>query len=177
MLRLLFVGDVYGKPGRRVLAAQLPGLRAQVDAVVVNGENAAGGFGLNREAFELITGAGADAVTLGNHAWHHKDVYGLLDDPRLIRPLNLPAGTPGRGWRTFELGGERLDGGQFAGPGLYGGGPQSFSGDGRTAGARRPGQRHGGLSRRGHQRKSGAGLVLGRAGGRRDRHPHPRPHR
>ena len=108
MLRLLFVGDVYGKPGRRVLASQLPALRAQVGAVVVNGENAAGGFGLNREAFDLITSSGADAVTLGNHAWHHKDVYSLLDDPRLIRPLNLPAGTPGRGWNTFELGGERL---------------------------------------------------------------------
>ena len=108
MLRVLFIGDVYGRPGRRVLAAHLPGLRGQFDFVVVNGENAAGGFGLNREAFELITGAGAGAVTLGNHAWHHKDVFGLLGDPRLIRPLNLPGGTPGRGYSTFEVKGERL---------------------------------------------------------------------
>ena len=108
MLRLLFVGDVYGRPGRRVLAAHLPTLRPRFDFVIVNAENAAGGFGLNRESFALITGAGADAVTLGNHAWHHKEVYGLLDDPRLIRPLNLPPGTPGQGHRTFEVNGERL---------------------------------------------------------------------
>ncbi len=108
MLRVLFVGDVYGKPGRRVLAAQLPTLRDRADFIVVNGENAAGGFGLNRESFELIVSAGADAVTLGNHAWHHREVYGLMDDPRLIRPLNLPPGTPGRGWNTFEVSGERL---------------------------------------------------------------------
>ncbi|GAA4022024.1 TIGR00282 family metallophosphoesterase [Deinococcus rubellus] len=108
MLRVLFVGDVYGRPGRRVLAAHLPGLRAQADFIIVNGENAAGGFGLNRESFELIVSAGADAVTLGNHAWHHKEVYGLLDGPRLIRPLNLPLDTPGRGWSTFEVGGERI---------------------------------------------------------------------
>ena len=108
MLRVLFVGDVYGRPGRRVLAARLPMLRARADFIVVNGENAAGGFGLNRESFELIVSAGADAVTLGNHAWHHREVYGLTDDPRLIRPLNLPPGTPGRGWNTFEVSGERL---------------------------------------------------------------------
>ncbi|TSA84490.1 TIGR00282 family metallophosphoesterase [Deinococcus detaillensis] len=108
MLRVFFVGDVYGKPGRRVLAEQLPKLRSNFDFIIVNGENAAGGFGLNRESFELITGAGADAVTLGNHAWHHKEVYGLLDDPRLIRPLNMPSGTPGRGWNTFEVGSERV---------------------------------------------------------------------
>ncbi|WP_420597161.1 TIGR00282 family metallophosphoesterase [Deinococcus sp.] len=108
MLRLLFVGDVYGKPGRRVLAAQLPLLRPDFDFIVVNGENAAGGYGLNRESFDLITGAGADAVTLGNHAWHHKDITALLNDPRLIRPLNLPPGTPGRGAHTFEVSGVRL---------------------------------------------------------------------
>ena len=91
-----------------MLAAHLPALRERVDFVIVNAENAAGGFGLNRESFELIVKAGADAVTLGNHAWHHKEVYGLLDDPRLIRPLNLPPGTPGQGQHTFEVAGERV---------------------------------------------------------------------
>ncbi|WP_425147156.1 TIGR00282 family metallophosphoesterase [Deinococcus sp.] len=103
MLRVLFVGDVYGRPGRRVLASHLPTLRSQVHFIIVNGENAAGGFGLNRESFRIITGAGADCVTLGNHAWHHKEVFGLLDDPRLVRPLNLPPGTPGSGYQSFEV--------------------------------------------------------------------------
>ncbi len=103
MLRLLFVGDVFGSPGRRILASELPKLRPEYDFIIVNGENAAGGAGLHREAFTDIVQAGADCVTLGNHAWHHKDVYGLLDDPRLIRPLNLPGGTPGRGWRSFDV--------------------------------------------------------------------------
>lgn len=103
MLRLLFVGDVFGSPGRRVLGAKLPLLRPHYDFVIVNGENAAGGNGLSREAFNAIVTAGADCITLGNHTWHHKDIYGLLDDPRVVRPLNLPAGTPGQGWRRFEV--------------------------------------------------------------------------
>ncbi|GMA17052.1 TIGR00282 family metallophosphoesterase [Deinococcus metallilatus] len=112
MLRVLFVGDVYGQPGRRVLSAHLPTLRPQFDFVIVNGENAAGGFGLHREAAEAILRAGADCITLGNHAWHHKDVYALmLDEERypIVRPLNSSdPGTPGVGWRTFTLKGERL---------------------------------------------------------------------
>ncbi|GGQ95235.1 TIGR00282 family metallophosphoesterase [Deinococcus ruber] len=103
MLRVLFVGDVYGKPGRRVLASHLPTIRSQFHFVIVNGENAAGGFGLNRESFNIITRAGADCITLGNHAWHHKEVFDLLPDPRLIRPLNLPLGTPGNGFRRFDV--------------------------------------------------------------------------
>jgi 2',3'-cyclic-nucleotide 2'-phosphodiesterase / phosphoenolpyruvate phosphatase len=106
MLRVLFVGDVYGKPGRRVLASHLPAIRNQFHFVIVNGENAAGGFGLNRESFGAITQAGADCITLGNHAWHHKEVFGLLDDPRLVRPLNMPIGTPGSGYQTFDVKGD-----------------------------------------------------------------------
>lgn len=106
MLRVLFVGDVYGKPGRRVLASHLPTLRSRSDFIIVNGENAAGGFGLNRESFNEMTRAGADCVTLGNHAWHHKEVFGLLDDPRLVRPLNFPLGTPGSGYQTFDVKGQ-----------------------------------------------------------------------
>ncbi|GAA5511856.1 phosphatase/phosphodiesterase DR_1281 [Deinococcus carri] len=112
MLRVLFVGDVYGQPGRRVLSAHLPTLRPDFDFIIVNGENAAGGFGLHREAAEAILKAGADCITLGNHAWHHKDVYALMLDEALyplVRPLNVSdPGTPGMGWRTFEVGGERL---------------------------------------------------------------------
>lgn len=107
MLRVLFVGDVYGQPGRRVLAAHLPVIRSQFDFVIVNGENAAGGFGLHREAADAILKAGGDCITLGNHAWHHKDVFSLmLDEERypIVRPLNYAdPGTPGVGWRTFQV--------------------------------------------------------------------------
>jgi len=107
MLRVLFVGDVYGSPGRRVLGAHLPTIRSGFDFVIVNGENAAGGFGLHREAADGILRAGGDCITLGNHAWHHKDIYSLmLDEDRypIVRPLNYAdPGTPGVGWRTFEV--------------------------------------------------------------------------
>ncbi|EYB66669.1 metallophosphoesterase [Deinococcus phoenicis] len=110
MLRVLFVGDVYGQPGRRVLGAHLPTLRPGFDFVIVNGENAAGGFGLHREAAGAILKAGADCITLGNHAWHHKDVYALMLDENqypIVRPLNYSdPGTPGVGWRTFEVKGK-----------------------------------------------------------------------
>lgn len=114
MLRVLFIGDVYGQPGRRVLGAHLPTLRPQFDFVIVNGENAAGGFGLHREAAAAILAAGADCITLGNHAWHHKDVYALmLDEAKypIVRPLNYAdPGTPGVGWRSFDV--KNADGGQ-----------------------------------------------------------------
>ncbi|WP_102126612.1 TIGR00282 family metallophosphoesterase [Deinococcus planocerae] len=107
MLRVLFVGDVYGAPGRRVVGAHLPTLRSRFDFVVVNGENAAGGFGLHREAADAILRAGAGCITLGNHAWHHKDVFSLMLDEEkypIVRPLNYAdPGTPGVGWRTFEV--------------------------------------------------------------------------
>ena len=110
MLRVLFVGDVYGQPGRRVLAGHLPTIRPLFDFVIVNGENAAGGFGLHREAADAILRAGGNCITLGNHAWHHKDVFSLMLDEEhypIVRPLNYgDPGTPGVGWRTFEVRGQ-----------------------------------------------------------------------
>lgn len=112
MLRLLFVGDVFGQPGRRVLQAHLPALRDQADFVVVNMENSAGGFGMHRDAAEAALKAGAHCLTLGNHAWNHKDIHAMLLDEMkypIVRPLNYAdPGTPGVGWRTFEVAGERL---------------------------------------------------------------------
>jgi 2',3'-cyclic-nucleotide 2'-phosphodiesterase / phosphoenolpyruvate phosphatase len=108
VLRLLFIGDVYGKPGRTWLGKYLPSVRARFDVVVANGENVAGGYGIGHEGFAAITKAGVDIITLGNHTWDNKEVFGLLDDPRLLRPLNYPAGTPGRGWGSFDFGGQRL---------------------------------------------------------------------
>lgn len=107
MLRVLFVGDVYGQPGRKLLSQHLPGLRPEFDFMIVNGENAAGGFGLHREAAAAILAAGAGCITLGNHAWHHKDVFALMLDEGtfpIVRPLNYAdPGTPGVGWRSFDV--------------------------------------------------------------------------
>jgi hypothetical protein len=111
-VRLLFVGDVVGKPGRRALADLLPGLREehQPDWVVVNGENAAGGLGITeRIAREFLDELAVDVVTLGNHTYHHRDVYEFLDrDERIIRPANYPKGNPGRGSTVVEKDGRRL---------------------------------------------------------------------
>ena len=111
MVKLLFVGDVVGGIGRRTLAALLPGIRDahQPDFVIVNGENSAGGVGITektaRELFEL----GADAITLGNHAYRHREVYGYLDrEERVVRPANYPKGSPGRGFTVVERDGMRL---------------------------------------------------------------------
>jgi 2',3'-cyclic-nucleotide 2'-phosphodiesterase len=110
-LRLLFVGDVVGKPGRRILAARLAGLRRDrgAHAVVVNGENAAGGAGLTAPTAAEIFAAGADVVTTGNHVWDKRDVASLLQrDPRVLRPANYPDGAPGRGMIVLDVGGVRV---------------------------------------------------------------------
>jgi 2',3'-cyclic-nucleotide 2'-phosphodiesterase len=110
-VKLLFVGDVVGAPGRRTLARLLPELRRrhEPDWVVVNGENASGGLGLNaRNARELLD-LGVDAITLGNHAFRHRDVYELLDsDLPIVRPANYPRADPGRGHVVVERDGARL---------------------------------------------------------------------
>jgi calcineurin-like phosphoesterase len=99
-MRILFVGDVVGRSGRHVITARLPSLirQWQLDLVVINGENAAGGFGITETIYEELLEAGADAVTLGNHAWDQKEALVFIERaPKLIRPINYPAGTPGRG--------------------------------------------------------------------------------
>ncbi len=111
-MRLLFVGDVVGRSGRTAIAAELPDLRRRwaLDAVVVNGENAAGGVGITETICSEILAAGADAVTLGNHAWDQREALVFIErQPLLIRPLNYPKGTPGRGANLIDLpNGQRL---------------------------------------------------------------------
>ena len=104
-MRILFVGDIVGKGGRRVLSEQLPRLQSlhRVDFTIVNVENAAGGFGLTpklaRQMFEL----GVDVMTSGNHIWDQKDIYPFLDhEPRLLRPANYPNDLPGKGVITTD---------------------------------------------------------------------------
>jgi metallophosphoesterase (TIGR00282 family) len=99
-LRILFIGDVVGKTGRTAISEHLPGLIRDwtLDLVVVNGENAAGGFGITEAIYNDFIDAGADAVTLGNHAWNQKEALVFIERaPRLVRPLNFPRHTPGRG--------------------------------------------------------------------------------
>jgi 2',3'-cyclic-nucleotide 2'-phosphodiesterase len=110
-VKLLFVGDVVGGIGRRTLAALLPGLRElhRPDFIVVNGENAAGGVGITEKTARELLDTGADAITLGNHAYRHREVYGFLDrEQRIVRPANYPKGSPGHGHTVVEQGGERL---------------------------------------------------------------------
>ncbi|GHF99327.1 metallophosphoesterase [Deinococcus piscis] len=113
-MKVLFVGDVYGQPGRRVAGEHLPLIAPRFDFVIVNAENSAGGFGVHFDAATRLLEAGADCLTLGNHAWDHKDIGLLLGQPHkfpIVRPLNYSdPETPGVGWRTFEVGeaGERL---------------------------------------------------------------------
>src|SRR5689334_14396728 len=104
-MRILFIGDVVGRSGRAVVLERLPGLIVnwKLDLVVINGENAAGGFGITEAIYSDLIEAGADAVTLGNHAWDQRDALVFIERaPRLIRPLNFPAGTPGRGAAMIE---------------------------------------------------------------------------
>jgi len=104
-MRILFVGDVVGRSGRTVVYDRLPGLVRdwKLDLVVVNGENAAGGFGITETIYRELLDAGADAITLGNHAWDQREALVFIERAeRLIRPVNYPAGAPGRGAALIE---------------------------------------------------------------------------
>jgi metallophosphoesterase (TIGR00282 family) len=110
-MRILFLGDVMGRAGRSAVIARLPGLRRdlRLDAVVVNGENASSGRGLNAAQARDLFEAGADVITLGDHAFDQKDMLQAIEsDPRIIRPINYAKAAPGRGARIYEIGGRRL---------------------------------------------------------------------
>jgi metallophosphoesterase (TIGR00282 family) len=99
-MRLLFLGDMVGKSGRTAVWEQLPGLISdfRLDFVIVNGENAAGGFGITEEIFQTTLAAGADVVTTGNHVWDQREALSFAArEDRFLRPTNYPKGTPGRG--------------------------------------------------------------------------------
>jgi metallophosphoesterase (TIGR00282 family) len=109
-MRLLFLGDVMGRAGRSAVAERLPALRAEwrLDFVVVNGENASGGMGLTPEHARALLAAGADVLTLGDHAFDQKDMLQFIEaEPRVIRPLNYAKGAPGRGHRVYDAPGGR----------------------------------------------------------------------
>jgi len=119
-VKILFIGDIVGQPGRRAVAELLPQLRRQhaLDFVIANGENSAGGSGITPKTAEEIFSAGVDVITSGDHLWDQKEVMELLaNEKRFLRPLNYPADVPGRGSGVFgcsvrpvaELSSHRLD--------------------------------------------------------------------
>jgi 2',3'-cyclic-nucleotide 2'-phosphodiesterase len=111
-VKVLFIGDIFGEPGRRALARAVPRLVAQrqVDVVIGNGENAAGGFGITPELAEELFDLGLAVITTGNHAWDKKEILDYFPrEPRLLRPANYPSGVPGNGSVVVEsAGGEQL---------------------------------------------------------------------
>src|SRR5215471_14315262 len=109
-MRILFIGDVVGRSGREAVGAALPKLRdaLRIDLAVVNAENASHGFGLSPDQATALFAAGADVITLGNHAWDRKEIIPYIaETPRLLRALNFPPGTPGAGSVMVEVAGGR----------------------------------------------------------------------
>ena len=105
-MKLLFIGDIVGQPGRTAVKTLLPKLREQhaLDFVIANGENSAGGSGITPRTADEIFSSGVDAITSGDHLWDQKEVMGLLaSEKRFLRPLNYPPGTPGQGSAVFEV--------------------------------------------------------------------------
>jgi 2',3'-cyclic-nucleotide 2'-phosphodiesterase len=110
-MRVLFIGDVVGGPGRRGLKAAMPELteRHRPDLTIVNGENSAGGIGITEKTAQGLFDAGADILTTGNHVYRHREAYDFLDSAeRVIRPANYPHANPGRGHVVVEAGGMRV---------------------------------------------------------------------
>lgn len=105
-MKILFCGDLVGRAGREVVLQNLPGLREELglDLVVVNAENAAHGFGLTGKICDELFEAGADAITTGNHVWDQREIVSYIDsNPRLVRPINYAAGTPGQGASVIRI--------------------------------------------------------------------------
>ena len=103
-MRILFVGDIVGRSGRKIALERLPRLIAdwKLDCVIANGENAAGGFGITEVIYGALIDAGVDAITLGNHAWDQREALVFIERaPELLRPVNYPPGTPGRGVNVY----------------------------------------------------------------------------
>ena len=110
-MRVLFIGDIVGRPGRAGLAAAMPELRERhsPDLVIANGENTAGGLGITEKTARELFQLGVGVITTGNHVYRHRDAYEFLDrDDRVIRPANYMAGNPGSGYTVVPVGDRRL---------------------------------------------------------------------
>ncbi len=105
-MKILAVGDVVGKAGRKAVTKYIPQLkqRLDLDFIIINGENASHGFGINRKICDSFFDAGADVITMGNHTWDNKEIFSFInEEPRLIRPLNYPENSLGKGCNIFTL--------------------------------------------------------------------------
>jgi 2',3'-cyclic-nucleotide 2'-phosphodiesterase len=110
-VRVLFVADIVGSPGRDGLAAAMPELRQRYspDLIIANGENSAGGLGITEKTANALFEIGVDVITTGNHVYRHREAYEFLDrSDRVVRPANYPVGNPGRGATIVEAAGKRV---------------------------------------------------------------------
>ncbi|MEG1661912.1 MAG: TIGR00282 family metallophosphoesterase [Clostridiales bacterium] len=110
-MKILFIGDIVGSPGRRMVLEHLNRLieEYEIDFIIANGENSAAGFGITKKILGELHDCGVDAFTMGNHTWDNKDIFNFIDgEQKLLRPANLPEDLPGQGWRFFEVAGQKL---------------------------------------------------------------------
>ena len=109
-MKILAIGDIVGEAGVEKLEKELPKIKEEnnIDFIIVNGENAAGGMGINKNNFNGMLRAGADVVTLGNHTWAKKDVFGFINDTKILRPANYTKGLPGRGYGIYECNNKKI---------------------------------------------------------------------
>lgn len=105
-MKILVCGDVVGKSGREIIENKIPGLKTEesLDFIVVNGENAANGFGITKKICQQFYNIGVDVITTGNHVWDQKEITGYIgNDKRLLRPINFPTDSPGNGYGVFSM--------------------------------------------------------------------------
>ena len=109
-MKILAVGDIVGEAGVRKLKEELPKIKKEynIDFVITNGENSAGGMGINERNFNDMLEAGTNVVTMGNHTWGKKDIFKFIDHPQLLRPANYPKGVVGKGLGIYECNGKKI---------------------------------------------------------------------
>lgn len=109
-MKILAVGDIVGESGVKKLKELLPKIKKEenIDFVITNGENSAGGMGITEKNFKDIIEAGTDVVTMGNHTWGKKDIFRFIDDAKLLRPANYPKGVVGKGQGIYECNGKKI---------------------------------------------------------------------
>ena len=109
-MKVLAVGDIVGESGVRKLKELLPIIKKEenIDFIITNGENSAGGMGINEKNLKNILESGTDVITMGNHTWGKKDIFKFIDHPKLLRPANYPKGIPGKGIGIYEVNGKKI---------------------------------------------------------------------